>query len=83
MNLKTNEQSQNAKRNAIADCFKILSIFVLLVGFLLIIFNLFISTINFSSIISTILYIIYITIAFFVLRAIAEMLQLLEDIKNK
>lgn len=81
--MKKNEQSQNIKRNAIADCFKILSIFVLLVGILLIFLNLFINTINFSTIISTILYIIYTTIAFFVLMAIAEILQLLEDIKNK
>lgn len=85
--MKNEDKSLTSKRNPIADCFKLLSIFTIFIGFLLIVFYFFIAykenMINFYFIISIVFYILSATIVFFVLRAIAEIIQLLEDIKNK
>lgn len=85
--MKTAKQESNIKRNPIADCFKIFSVFVILVGFLLIAFySLFMykeNGINVYLILNIVFYVLSVTILLFIFRAVAEIIQLLEDIKNK
>lgn len=81
--MKKAKQESNIKRNPIADCFKILSVFAILIRFILIAFYLLYNAINFYLIVNVVFYVLSVTIMFFILRAIAEIIQLLEDIKNK